>query len=105
MDGSYISRLEHEEFARRQDDENSRQNKRITTLEENVRQIGDLTISVKEMAVNMGNMLEEQKRQGEGLEKLEMEPAESQKQIKMAIVTAVISTIVGALVGAVMVLL
>lgn len=104
MDANYITRQEHDEFARRQDAENERQNRRISLLEDNVRQINDLTVSVREMAVNMGNMLEEQKKQGERLGKLEREPADSYKQIKMviitAIITAIISTVVGALIGA-----
>ena len=52
-----ISRKEHEEFAKRIDEENHRQNRRIDALEETVRQISDLTATVKELAVNMKNML------------------------------------------------
>ena len=105
MEMNYVSRQEHNEFARRIDEENTRQNRRIQLLEDNVRQINALTVSVEKMAVNMGNMLEEQKKQGKRLEALEKEPAESYKHIKMAIITSVISTIVGALIGAVVVLL
>lgn len=85
----------HGEFARRMEEENTRQNKRITVLEENMRQINALTVSIEKMAVNMENMLEEQKRQGERLEKLEAEPAEANKQIKMAIITAIVGLVVG----------
>ena len=105
MEMNYVSRQEHNEFARRIDEENTRQNRRIQLLEDNVRQINAQTVSVEKMAVNMGNMLEEQKKQGKRLEELEKEPAESYKHIKMAIITSVISTIVGALIGAVVVLL
>ncbi len=107
-----ITHAEHEEFRRvmeaenkRLEDENGRQNKRLTILEESVRQINDLTVSVKEMAVNMGNMLKELERQGERLEALEKEPAESHKQIKMAMITAIISTVVGAVIGALIMIL
>ena len=96
MDGNYILRQEHDEFARRIDAEDERQNRRIFLLEETVRQINDLTVSVKEMAVNMANMLEELKKQGERVDKLEREPAEAHKQIKMVIITAVISAIITA---------
>ena len=102
-----ITRAEHDEFRRTMEtenqrliDENNRQNKRLELVEESVRQISDLTISVKEMAVKMGNMLKELEKQGERLEKLEQEPAEAHKQIKMAMVTAAISTIMGAVIGA-----
>lgn len=81
-----ITRAEHDEFRRTMEtenqrliDENNRQNKRLELVEESVHQISDLTISVKEMAVNMGDMLKELEKQGERLEKLEQEPAEAHK--------------------------
>lgn len=107
-----ITRAEHDEFRRTMEmenqrliDENNRQNKRLELVEESVRQISDLTISVKEMAVNMGNMLKELEKQGERLEKLEQEPAEAHRQIKMAMITAIISTVVGAVIGALIMIL
>ncbi len=101
MDGNFITRQEHTEFARRQDAENDRQNRRIQLLEDNMRQINALTVSVEKMAVNMENMLSEQKKQGEKLEILEKEPAENQKQIKLAVIASVIGTVAGAIVMAV----
>lgn len=107
-----ITRAEHDEFRRTMEtenqrliDENNRQNKRLELVEESVRQISDLTISVKEMAVNMGNMLKELEKQGERLERLEQEPAEAHRQIKMAMITAIISTVVGAVIGALIMIL
>ena len=105
MDNNLITRQEHEEFARRQDEENKRQNHRITTLEEMVKQVNSLTISVERMAINMENMLEVLKKQGERIGRLEMAPVESGRQVKNAIVTAVISSVVGAVIGAVLMLL
>ena len=100
-----ISRQEHEEFARRQDAENERQNRRISLLEDNVRQMNALTVSVEKMAVNMENMLEEQKKLSDRMEVIEKEPVETNKRIEQAIITAVVSTIVGAVVTAVLMLL
>lgn len=105
MNEDYILRQEHEEFARRQDAENERQNRRIQLLEDNVRQINALTVSVEKMAVNMENMLAEQKRQGDRLEELEKEPAETHRQIKLAVITSVAGTVVGAVLMAVLTLL
>lgn len=100
-----ITREEHKEFARRQDAENERQNRRISLLEDSVRQMNALTVSVEKMAVSMENMLAEQKRQGERLEELERVPAETNKQIKQAIITAIVGTVVGAVVTAVLMIL
>ena len=79
----------------RMKDEKIEQDRRITALEENVQQINILVVSIEKMEVNMEHMLEEQKRQGERLEKLEAEPAEANKQIKMAIITTIVGLIVG----------
>ena len=107
-----VTHAEHEEFRKvmeaenkRLADENAQQNKRIEVVEENVRQINALTVSVEKMAVTMENMLAELGKQGERLEKLEKEPAEAHRQIKMAMVTAAISTIMGAIIGALIMIL
>lgn len=112
MDENYITRTEHDEFARRIDDENDRQNHRIASLEESIKEIHGLTVSVERMAVNMENMLAAIERQGTLIEKqnsrideIEREPAKDHKQIKMAIISAIIGSIVTAIVGAVLVLL
>lgn len=100
-----ITRQEHEEFVRRIDAENSRQNKRLELLEENVRQINALTVSVEKMALNMENMLDVLEKQGKRLENLEKEPIETNKQIKSTIVTTIVSVVIGAVVTAIIMLL
>jgi len=90
-----ITRKEHEEFARRIDAENERQNKRLNLLEENVRQIGSLTVSVEKLATSMENMAKEQKKQGERLETLEGRDGEMWRKVAGYVVTAVIGIIVG----------
>ena len=64
----------------------------------------DLTTSVKTLAVNMDYMAKEQTKQGDRLERLEREPAESHKYFKRTIMTSVITTVVGAVIGAVLTL-
>lgn len=109
---NYILRQEHEEFARRVDAEDARQNRRIEVLEENVKQINALTVSVEKMASNMEHMLEAIERQGNLIEKqndrldvVEKEPAETYKDVKMEIIKTIISALVGAVVVAVLALL
>lgn len=109
---NYISRQEHEEFSRRIDAENTRQNRRIGALEESVKQINALTISVEKMASNMEHMLEAIERQGNLIEKqndrlddIEKEPAEAYKDVKTEIIKTIISALVGATVVAVVALL
>ena len=90
-----ISRKEHEEFARRIDDENNRQNKRLTLLEESVRQIGSLTASVERLAVSMESMAKEQEKQGKRLETLESRDGEMWRKVVGYVVTAVIGIVIG----------
>lgn len=98
---NFITRPEHEEFARRMEEEHHRQNKRIGELEDTVRQIGQLTISVEKMAMSMEQMVKEQKEQGERLGKLEDVPAKNWNVVKAAVLSAIGTAIGAAIVAAV----
>ena len=98
-DNQYVTMQTHEEFAKRQDEENKRQNERIKILEETVKEIKDLTISVKGLAENMKSMLQEQEKQGIRLSKLENKSVESWKKVLATVGKAAITTIVGAVIG------
>ena len=91
----FVPIREHEEFAKRQDAENRRQNKRIDELEENVRQLGALTTSVEKLASSMESMLKEQEKQGERLEVLEGRDGEMWRKVTGHIITAIIGIAVG----------
>lgn len=78
---------------------------RMDEQEENDRTLTDLTTSVKTLAINMEYMAKEQTKQGDRLERLEREPAESHKYFKRTIWTSIITTVVGAVIGAVLALI
>lgn len=102
MDNSApITRAEHNEFVKRMEDEERRQNRRLELLEESVRQIQALTVSVERMAVSMQAMTTEQKRQGERLDQLEAEPAKNWFTLKSAALGALATIVVGGLVAAI----
>ena len=82
-----ITREEHEEFRRRLEEENKRQDARIKTLEETVRQIGALATSVEKLAVSMQSMLKEQEKQGKRLEVLESRDGEKWRKVMGYIAT------------------
>ncbi|MDO4305771.1 MAG: hypothetical protein Q4C77_02975 [Eubacteriales bacterium] len=90
-----ITRAEHEEFRRRIEEENRRQDKRIELLEESNKQLTVLTGSVEKLAVNMENMLKVQNQQGNRLEELEGRDGEMWRKVTGYIVTAVISIVIG----------
>lgn len=102
MDGDYITRQEHEEFRRSMDsenkrleEENDRQNHRLNTLEETVKQIAAISTSVEKLALNMENMLKEQVNQGKRLETLESRDGEMWRKVVGYVVTAVVGIVVG----------
>lgn len=71
MDGEYISRHEHEAFEKRMDEANERQSKRLSILEDEVRELRDISGDIKSLLVEMKGMREEQEKQGARLETLE----------------------------------
>ena len=79
----------------RVDDENSRQNHRLDTLEKNSGALNDLVVSVRELALSVKQMQEELKRQGQRLEAIEKEPADKWKKFTWLIVTAIAGGVVG----------
>lgn len=90
-----ISRREHEEFAKRIEAEENRQNRRIELLEESVKQNAELTLSVGKLATSVEQMAKEQAHQGERLETLESRDGEMWRKATGYIVTAVAGIVVG----------
>nr|DAD70873.1 MAG TPA: head morphogenesis protein [Siphoviridae sp. ctvok7] len=90
-----ITRAEHEEFRRRLEEENKRQDKRLELLEESVREIGALTTSVEKLAQSVESMVKEQERQGERLEALENRDGENWRKLMGYIAAALASGVVG----------
>lgn len=90
MSDEFVTLGVHNEFARRIDEENNRQNHRIESLEHTVHQISELTTSVKTLAVNMENMLAEQKKQGERLEVLEGRDGEKWRTVASHVIMLVV---------------
>ena len=86
-----ISRAEHEEFAKRIDAQEKRQDKRLEMLENTVREIGTLTLSVQRLAQSLESMVEEQERQGRRLQALEDRDGEKWRKLMGYIATAVTS--------------
>ena len=86
-----ISRAEHEEFARRIDAQEKRQDRRLELLEENVREIGALTVSVQKLAQSLQSMVKEQEQQGKRLQALESRDGEKWRKLMGYIATALTS--------------
>ena len=95
MSDSPIMRAEHEEFVRRMEEEHKRQNKRLDLLEKQTEQITDIAMSTKELAISVKQMAEEQREQGNRLEKLEGRDGEMWRKVVGYVITAVIGVLIG----------
>ncbi len=105
-----ILRAEYEEHKKRMEDEHHRINRRIALLEETTKQIGQIAASTEKMAINMENMLEEQREQGKKLDSqgdriaaMEKGPGDTWQRIKYKALDTGVGLIFGAFAtGAVM---
>lgn len=95
MDSTPITRAEHEEFCKRVESEDHRQNKRLEILEEQTKQFTDLVLSVRELAQSVKQLAETQKVQGEKLDELENRDGEMWRKVSGYVITAIIGLVLG----------
>ena len=95
MENGLITRAEHEEFCKRIEAEDNRQNKRIEIMENNVQQLQELVASVQTLATNMENMVKEQGQQSARLEALEARDGEKWRTVTSYLLTAVLGVAIG----------
>ena len=88
-----ISRKEHEEFARRMEDEHKRVNHRLSDLEETVRQIGELTASVEKLALSVESMAKSQTKQLHRLHELQSRDGNMWRKMSGYVLTTIIGAI------------
>lgn len=90
-----ITRAEYEEYQKRIEDEDYRQNRRIEQLEGNTKQINALTVSIEKLAQSVESMVKEQEAQGKRLVSLENKDGEMWRKVVGYVVTTVIGIVVG----------
>ena len=99
---SPITRAEHEEFRRRIEEENNRQDARIKILEDKVDGLKELSVSIERLAINMENMVKEQVKQGERLEVLESQDGKMWRAVVKYVITTLIGLVLGFLFNQIM---
>lgn len=87
----FVTKAVHEEFARRMEEEDRRQNKRIEIIEEKQGQISDLVASVKVLAVNVENIAKEINEQGIRLKEIEGKPGKRWEQLVGYVISALVT--------------
>lgn len=94
MAGEFVTIEVHKEFARRMDEANERQSKRISILEDEVKELRDISGDIKSLLVEMKGMREEQEKQGVRLETLEKRDGEMWRKVVGYIISAVVSGVI-----------
>ena len=95
LDGETVARTEYEEYKKRIEDENKRQDKRIESLEDSTKQINALTVSIEKLAQSVESMVKEQETQGKRLVLLENRDGEKWRKVAGYVLTAIVSGIFG----------
>ena len=95
MAEEFVTIQVHNEFAKRIDEENDRQNHRISSLEDNFKVVQNLVVSTEKLALSMEAMAKELARQGNCLRELEFKPVKRWELVITSIITGIIGAIVG----------
>ncbi len=85
----------HNEYVKRMEDEHARMNQRIADLETDHAQQGEIVRAVDKLAINMEQMLNEQKSQGERLDVIEGRDGEMWRKVVSYIVTGISGIVLG----------
>lgn len=91
----FLLKSVHEEFVKRIEDENHRQNKRIEVIEDHVCEITKIATNVEKLAINMEHMVGELKDQGIRIKTLEDRDGEMWRKVMAYFLTSIISATVG----------
>ena len=95
MDGEFLLREVHEEFAGRMEDEHKRINHRLSKVEETIGEINRLTLSVQSLAESVQRMCKEQERQSERLQTLEGRDGEKWRMVVKYVLTGLAGALAG----------
>ena len=87
----YITRPEHEEFKKRLEDEESRQNRRLDAMETRVDKLIDMQASLAVMQAGIDSINASVKRIGEEVDEWKSEPADKWKKATWIVVTVVLT--------------
>ncbi len=87
---NYVTKDEHSEFMKRIEAEDTRQNHRIEHLETAISQLSELIASVKVLAVNVENIAEQIRTQGNRLNEIENIPKKRYESVVACVITGLV---------------
>ena len=93
MDGA-LTRAEHNEFAKRMEDEHNRQNKRISDLENAVDQNSKLIVSIEKIATNVENLQKQYVSLSDDVESIKNRDGDNWRKMLWFVGTTVVGIII-----------
>lgn len=90
MPDETVSRMEHEEFVKRIDDNIKQLNDRIDRIERQNSQITDLLVLVNKLAGSMEHMMKDTEDQGKRLDKLESKDGEMWRKFLGYVISGIV---------------
>lgn len=90
-----VTRAEHEEFAKRVEAEDSRQNKRLEIVESSIAEIKSVQSDIKAINLNIERILETLKKEEDRLDTLESRDGNMWRTVVTYTITAIIAAVVG----------
>ena len=90
MPDEYVSRMEHEEFVKRIDNNAKQLNDRIDKIERQNNQITDLLVLVNKLASSMEHMMKETDDQSKRLDKLESKDGEMWRKFLGYVISGIV---------------
>lgn len=94
-ENEYLLKSVHDEFAKRVEEENDRQNARLASLERSLQEISKITVQVERLATNIETLTASIKEQNGRLTDLEQKPAKRWDAIIGAVITGVVGILIG----------
>lgn len=98
MDSGYLPRQEHNEFAKRIDEEHDRIHYRLKKLEQQDELNTKTLITIERLVTAIENLQRQVNEQNTRLEAIENRDGETFRRIKIIAITAIISSVVGYLI-------
>ena len=92
----YVTKDRYEADLARIDAEENRQNARLASLDDAVKEIGNLAISIERLAMNVASMQKTLEAQTARLTQLEEEPGDNWRKAVWIVLAAIIGAAVGA---------
>lgn len=93
-EAEYITRHEQEEFKRRIDEEENRQNHRLGIIEGRVDKLIDMQVSMAQLQVGISNITEELKKLAAEVDSLKQAPADKWNKAVWIVISIVITAVV-----------